>query len=632
MDNNEKIKEAKNNEGEGEKTEETVNKTEEKTAENSEEKKEDTIEEDKINIVSSSSAKENSQQQDNLADEIDKILQEIRSSSNAQTEDSANSIQSEVQAGGTGEMVDISSVSPESVQSGTDTPQMTEMTEKEKNQKNKEEKIVYIPKENTEKMEKVKKHTSLKVGLGLVGMLVLLSGAFYGTMKLQPEVVPVTAAIDVPGKVVQQKEEEPVFLKGIKVAGVDIGGKTLNEAQALLSLRGSDLVSNFDVKVSYEGEDYKFNKDDFEYTYDINSALKKAYEFNENVLKKGSNDAISNAPADDKDIAIDSEKQTVNFKLDDKVTESSVQKVAKRVAKEVDIACVEPHVSKFKPDEKDESKRFTYEEGKDGLSVDQDKLITQIMEAYNNGEKTVELSAETYASKPKHSMEEVKKSTVLISQFSTVSTNGYNANCNMNTALKAMNGTIIEPGATYSFNDLTGNSNLESNGYLPAGVIEQGEMTTGIGGGICQAATTIYNAGILADMEIVERGPHKWCSTYVYGGLDATIDWGNWDLKMKNKSEYQLFMKTWMDGVTLHCEIYGRPFEGFDEIRTESELDWASSESYGYNAWRVYYNNGKEIKKEELPYSQYDINGYGIRPADPGDVSTKIDRSKKKSS
>lgn len=580
---------------------------------------------DKENIISSSS--DENGKTNNIVDEVDKILQEIRdNSSNNQSKTKNQTPPHKNEADNADEMVDISHALSAQTQGGKN------VENKEGNNINAIKKNVYIPKTSVSDDKKPKKHTGLKVGLGLAGVFVLLCVAFYGTVKLEPTVVPVTASIDVPGKVTQQKEEEPVFLKGIKVAGVDIGGKTLNEAQALLSLRGGELVSNFDVKISYDGKDYNYNKSDFEYTYDINSSLNKAYEFNNMVLQRGSNDAVSNAPADDSSVVIDSEKQTVNFKLDDKVKESSVQKVAKRVAKEIDIACVEPHVSKYKPNEKDESKRYTYEEGKNGLSVDQDKLITQIMDAYNSGDRTVELTAETFESQPKHTMDEIKGKIVLISKFSTVSTNGYNANSNMATALGVMNGTIIEPGATYSFNDLTGNSNLESNGYLPAGVISNGEMTTGVGGGICQAATTIYNAGIMADMEIVQRAPHKWCSTYVYGGLDATIDWGVLDLKMKNRSEYQLFMKTWMDGVTLHCEIYGLPFKDFDEIRTESELDWASSSRYGYNSWRVYYKNGKKIKTEDLPYSEYDINGYGIRPADPGDVSTKINHNKKKSS
>lgn len=80
-----------------------------------------------------------------------------------------------------------------------------------------------------------------------------------------------------------------------------------------------------------------------------------------------------------------------------------------------------------------------------------------------------------------------------------------------------------------------------------------------------------------------------------------------------------------MDGTQLNIEIYGWQSPDFDEVRTETELDWYTSESYGYNAYRVFYKNGKEVKREDLPYSVYSLsNGGGIRGADPGDVSKKL--------
>ena len=225
-------------------------------------------------------------------------------------------------------------------------------------------------------------------------------------------------------------------------------------------------------------------------------------------------------------------------------------------------------------------------------------------------------------------MDEVKKATVLLAKFSTVSTNTYNANHNMKTAFNSINGKIVEPGGIFSFNECTGDSNLASNGYLPASVIANGQYELGYGGGICQAATTIYNAGIRANMGIEERYPHLWCSPYVYGGLDATIDYGNLDLKLKNNTEFQMFFRTYMDGVTLYCEIYGWQSPEFDEVRTESECTWVESEEYGYRAERVFYLNGKEVKREDLPDSVYSLSqGHYVVEGDPGNVSTKIDRS-----
>lgn len=476
----------------------------------------------------------------------------------------------------------------------------------------------------TENSQPKKNHNFIKVFCGLLISVVLAGGSFVALYKLNPDYIPVSISANVPGGIVKPAEEEVVFLKGIQVAGIDLGGKTIDEAKSLLAVKGTTLISDIKLTVNYEEKDHTFTNKDLDFSYNINKAVEDAYSYNQKVLESDTLDIVTYAPSNDS-IETDIKKETVNFKVDYQVTQSSVQKVIKRLAKKVDIPVIEPHVSKFKPSESKNSKRYKYKEGSNGTAIDQDALISQAISALEKGETDVKLTATSYTTKPTLKMDDVKKATKLIGKFSTITTNTYNANQNMATALKAINGSILEPGGTLSFNECTGDSNQTSNGYLPAGVISRGEMTTGVGGGICQAATTLYNAAIMANMEIVEREPHLWCSYYVYGGLDATIDWGNIDLKIKNNSKYQMFFKCWMDGSQLNVEIYGWQSPDFDEVRTETELDWYNSEHYGYNSYRVFYKKGKKLKREELPYSTYSLsNGGGIRGADPGDVSRKL--------
>lgn len=561
----------------------------------------------------------------NIADEIDKILKEVR---NEVKEVQEKTEQEQAVTSEKEEMVDISSnanhinltAAPDNAAKAVTATKVFSAA---------------VPNTKTTSAKtKEKNPMSMYTVIGIIGAFFLIAASFLGIWKLNPSVTPVSATVNIPDGTVPSFSQEIVFLKGIHIAGVDVSGKTLEEAQALLSLKGEDLISDVSIKIGHNGEEYGYTKEDFDFTYDIPSTLQKAYAFNESVLDKNSADAVGNALTTDSSYDVDAEKGIVNFKLDGKVTESSVQKVVKRVAKEIDIPCVEPHATKFDPSKKGD-KRFTFKEGNNGTAINQDQLRLDILDAFERGDFSKTLSVTTQESKPELSMEEVKKATVLLSKFSTVSSNTYNANENMRTALKAMNGTIIEPGGIYSFNKLTGDSNQTSNGYLPAGVIAGGEMTTGIGGGICQAATTIYNAAILANMEVVERSPHLWCSQYVYGGLDAAIDWQQnddptayqgIDLKMKNTTKYQMFMKAYMEGVTLNIEIYGWQDPSFDEIRTESHSNWQGSSQYGFLAERVYYLNGKEVKRANLPDSVYDYSAAGIRPGDPGNVSTKINR------
>lgn len=478
----------------------------------------------------------------------------------------------------------------------------------------------------TQQKVKIKKTNIFRnIVLGILASFALVGGTFVCMYNFNPKVIPVAASVNIPGGVVKvEKDSEPVFLKGIQIQGYDVSGKTLDETKAMLAVRGSSLMPEVSLTINYDDAEYVYKNEDLNFTYDLNSVIQKAYEYNQKLLDGNTIGVTANAPQDS-DVKVDKDNDTVNFTISYKVTQSSVQKVIKRVAKKVDVVCLEPRVTKYDPSKSKNSQRYKFSEGKDGKVIDQDALITDAMKAFNNGETNVSLTARSISSKPTLKMNDVKNATKLLGKFSTISTNTANATSNMATALEAMNGSIIEPGEIFSFNEKTGNSNLTENGYLPAGVISGGQMTTGVGGGICQAATTIYNAAIMANMEIVEREPHLWCSYYVYGGLDATIDWGAIDLKLKNTTKYQMFMRCWMDGVELNVEIYGWQSPDFDEVRTETELDWYTSAEYGYNSYRVFYKKGKEVKREELPYSVYSLsNGGGIRGADPGDVSTKL--------
>ncbi len=531
------------------------------------------------------------------------------------------------------EMFDINSVLGEEEEKKA--PKKDEKVQKAEPQKENPPIVAEQPKQQEESSEVVvdEPEEKEKRGIGtafvkiLCGFLVsaaIVGGTFFCMYKYSPSVIPVAASVNIPGGQVKAPKEKVVFLKGIQVEGFDLGGKTLEEAKSLLAVRGPSLLPKTELSVVYEGNEYKYSNEDLSFSYDLNSVVERAYEYSNYVIGEGSKDVMAYLP-NDGNIEVDAEKGNVNFRVDYKVTQSSVKKVMQRVAKKVDRPCVEPHVSKFDTSKEKNSQRYTFVDGTKGKIIDQDALIRQAMEQLNQGEKKVVLAATSIESVPQLNIADVKQATKLIGKFSTISSNSANANSNMATALEAINGTILEPGEVISFNDCTGNSNLMSNGYLPAGVISQGAMTTGIGGGICQAATTLYNAGIMANMEIVEREPHLWCSFYVYGGLDATIDWGAIDLKMKNNSKYQMFFRCWMDGIELNVEIYGWQSPEFDEVRTETELDWSSYESYGYNAYRVFYKNGKKLKKEELPYSVYSLsNGAGIRPADYGDTSRKL--------
>ena len=248
---------------------------------------------------------------------------------------------------------------------------------------------------------------------------------------------------------------------------------------------------------------------------------------------------------------------------------------------------------------------FTIAAEQKGVEVDQKDAAKALSDMIKSGNYAGTVTAKTTEVDPDYTESYLKKNITKLSSFSTYSTNNSNGNENMRVSLAACNGSIINPGETWSFNECTGDSNLESNGYLPAGVIVQGRSETGVGGGICQSSTTIYNAALLCGMDVEERACHYYKSTYVDAGRDATIDYGNIDLKLSNPFKYQLFMKCWMDGTELNCEMYGLENPKFDEIDISTTDPSYFSNGYTVYSTRYYYKDGKEVDSDELPSSTY---------------------------
>lgn len=478
------------------------------------------------------------------------------------------------------------------------------------------------------------KKSGKKKGLliaGVVGAVALLGCSFAAGLALNPQAVPAAAPIPQVAAVSNEEATEFVFAKGISIEGIDIGGKNQKEAKALIKIKETDFKDEFSLNVNYgDGEKLTFTQDDFSYTYNTEEVFEQAMQYSRDVtsaILDGTIDEL--AVPEEYNVTVDEENGTVDFAVSCIVGDSSIEKIVNRSAGEIDKEAVEPHATEYDPYADSFEEMFTWVEGENGTVVDRDALTADINELFKNGAVSGDVTVQTVTQKPKHTLDDVKNNVQLIGQFSTVSTNTANATSNMATAFAAIDGTIVDPGENFSFNECTGDSNLTENGYLPASVIENEQYVSGIGGGICQASTTIYNAGIMAGMEIVERYNHFYTSIYVYGGLDATIDYGNLDLKMKNTTDYQIFIHTWMEGVTLYCEIYGWQSPEWDEIRTETECSWVGDESFGFEAERVYYKDGKEVKREELPSSVYSLkNGHSVVAGDPGTESTKIENPK----
>ena len=145
---------------------------------------------------------------------------------------------------------------------------------------------------------------------------------------------------------------------------------------------------------------------------------------------------------------------------------------------------------------------------------------------------------------------------LLASYSTTYSTGNYNRSTNISLAARSVNGYVLMPGETFSYNSTVG-QRTAARGYKEAGVYLNGEVTTGLGGGICQVSSTLYNAILLANLEIVERSNHTFKPTYVPAGQDATVSWGAPDFKFKNNRNYPIRITATAGNGSVSFNVYG---------------------------------------------------------------------------
>ena len=403
------------------------------------------------------------------------------------------------------------------------------------------------------------------------------------------------------------KITEPVptdftFAPNSVIDGLDISGKTMEQAKKLLEQNADRFITPVSFEIDVNGKTTSLDQSDFSYNYNIDEVLQK--------MRSGITKTTDPTNGTETPLTVTAT-----------VTEDSIKSNVDKICEERNSEPQNAKVSVFHPYAK---KRFEFAEAEDGVTVNAEDLVEQITDSFAKGNAMSKITAEVEKKKADMSASQLEDRLVKLASYETYSYNTEDGTTNMRVSLEACNGSIIEPGGTWSFNACTGDSNLESNGYRPASVISGGQLVEGIGGGICQSSSTIYNAALRANMKVVERYNHKWASSYVPTGLDATIDYPNLDLKLGNPTDCQMFIECKEVGYTLYCSIWGAKPEGYDEIRTHNELGDTGEKSYSVRAWRIYYKDGKEIDREELPKSSYD-NDYGVVFSEADNDSQAVD-------
>ncbi|MGM0502453.1 MAG: VanW family protein, partial [Bacillota bacterium] len=187
-----------------------------------------------------------------------------------------------------------------------------------------------------------------------------------------------------------------------------------------------------------------------------------------------------------------------------------------------------------------------------GKIIDIKETVDKIFSA-DQGEK---VTAVNYKITPYLTEKDLLALTEEMSAYQTIITGGFNRRANIKLAVELINNTVVESGGVFSFNQQVGPRN-KKRGFKESPEIIEGELSLGVGGGICQVSSTLYNAVNLKGIEIIELHHHSQNVSYVPQGKDATVAWRYLDFKFKNKFPTPIIIKAQIKGSKLQISLIG---------------------------------------------------------------------------
>ena len=417
--------------------------------------------------------------------------------------------------------------------------------------------------------------------------------------------------------------DRTTFYPGLSIEGIDVSDMDYATALAHFQALDEQQESAYFVELTFGNQKWTLEEDAFGYQSDYRQILESAWAVGRYGSFEERYTAVSRAAGE----------WSRNYTITRTIDRTKLLNELTPIAASLTQPGTNAQVTGFSTSKL----KFTFSDGTVGYIVDAEKLLQQVLEKINQGGGELPITRDEID--PPLTAEQLSK---LFGKVSSASTNASfstnNRLTNIKVACKTINGTVVQPGETFSFNKALGERTTKK-GYKAAGALENGMHTQQVGGGICQVSTTLFNAVAKADLTIVDRSPHTIPSVYVDLGKDAAVNWNNQDFKFKNTSLYPVYIvatlgkdkkvnfsiygKLLDDGVTIKIasKRTGVVNPGADQIIVDSSLAPGEQvvvekarKGYSAETYRVYYDaNGKEIDRQRLFKSVYRSAGAVIR-------------------
>lgn len=406
------------------------------------------------------------------------------------------------------------------------------------------------------------------------------------------------------------------IVAGITIDGIKVQGLSKEQLKELIENKVEEKINN-EIKIYVDNEEQNILLSQIELTYNIEKTIEEAYQ-----VGRGKNIFVNNFEL------IKTMLLGKNINLEFKCNENLLNNIIKDIKNKIPNAVVNPTFCI----EKDE---LIITRGKKGLTIDENELKNKIIGKFNLSanedikvltfmtepedinieniydEVHTEVQDAYYTTNPFQIYAEVKgidfdieaakeilkeekeeyiialtitepqKTTADIGteafpdKLSTFSTR-YDATnltrtTNLRIAVNKINGVVVMPGETFSYNKTLGKRTAEA-GYKDAAGYSGGKVVQMIGGGICQISSTLYDAVVYANLEIVERHNHAFTTSYLGAGKDATVVYGSLDFQFKNSRKYPIKIESYIQNGIATVNIYGIKEENEYEVEISTTI------------------------------------------------------------
>lgn len=381
---------------------------------------------------------------------------------------------------------------------------------------------------------------------------------------------------------------------GVFAGGADLGGLTKAEAEARLTEAFMTPLYEKHIRFTDGQTEIVCSLPELGTFYSVALAAESAYAWGRIGGFKQRYRAVSALNDEPVDVG-------VPYSVDPAVMDAAITKIANTCEKAPTDAALTLKAGKFAVSGENNGRR-----------LDMDALMAALMPLVENGDGgTVHLSFETVP--PRFTAAELmKKATSLLGSYETpLEASDPNRLQNVKLAASRINGVVVMPGEVFS---VAAHIKPNDSAYLPAGTYLQGKVVDAVGGGVCQAVSTLYVALLYSELDIVERQNHSMPVSYMDYGFDATMAEGLIDLKFKNNTAYPVTLESNVSGNKLWVNVYGqetRPAErrlAFENelvttVRPEAELiTWDPSLTARERVVEVPERNGYTFRLYKLIY------------------------------